>query len=444
MVNEWIDPKSHESRRCAMWLFFIGMFTMTRINVGGKLGISELIMLISAPIILFQNLTAFRRENVTGFLTLSFLWLCGAVFSDWYNGTYPILAFKGIANPVMVLANVIVLYSLLRKNPENLRWLLLGLAISSIISIFAFQNISDEELREIGADVDAVSKVTGYKLFWGNMVRAWVGLLISGWYLQMPKAISLWGVIAIMIAYVLCGGRSASASYMATFFLIFIGGTKVASMMRIKKYIVLILVVLAFAGAAFKAAYKYAAVNGLLDESEQKKYERQTSGGSGGLLAMFMSGRSEIFIATIAALDKPLVGHGSHAIDDNGYVADFFKKYGSDIDQKLYYDAALSKTHQIPFHTQIVTFWMWHGIFGLLFWGYVLCLVVWTLFKGMAVYPSIFGYFALVLPLLLWDLFFSPFGSRVSECATFVMCLIVRNMARGIRYHVEVRKFNVR
>ena len=217
MMNEWLDPKSHENRKSAMLLFLIGMFTMTRVNVGGKLGISELFMLISAPFIFFKNYEAFRREKITSFLFLAFLWLCGAVFSDWYNGTYPILSFKGIANPVMVLTNVIVLYALLRKNPENLRWLLLGLAISSIISIFAFQNISDEELREIGADTNALTHVTGYKLFWGNMVRAWVGLVISGWYLQTSKGMSLLGVVAIMIAYVLCGGRSASASYMVEF-----------------------------------------------------------------------------------------------------------------------------------------------------------------------------------------------------------------------------------
>ena len=238
----------------------------------------------------------------------------------------------------------------------------------------------------------------------------------------------------------LCGGRSASASYMVSFILIFIGGTKIASMMRIKRSIVSMLIVLALAGMALKTAYKYAALNGLLNEEEQRKYERQTSGGKGDMLSMFMSGRSEIFIATIAALDRPLVGHGSHAIDNNGYVANFFRKYGSDVDQKLYIEAALNNVHPIPYHTQIVTFWMWHGIFGLLFWAYALYLVVWTLMRGMAVFPPLFGYFALVLPLTVWDLFFSPFGSRVGECTIFVMCLIVRNMSKGIQYPIEWRK----
>ena len=439
-MTEWIDSKSQENRRCAMWLLLIGIFTMTRINIGGKLGISELAMLLAAPIVFFRNASVFRREKIMGFLLLAFLWLVGAVFSDWYNNTFYILAAKGIANPVMVLVNCIVLYALLRKNPENLRWLLLGLAISSVISIFAFQNISDEELQMAGIDASAVTKVTGYKLFWGNMVRAWVGLVISGWYLQTPKSMSLLGVILIMAAYVLCGGRSASASYMVSFILIFIGGTKIASMMRIKRSIVSILIVLALAGMALKTAYKYAALNGLLNEGEQRKYERQTSGGKGDMLSMFMSGRSEIFIATIAALDRPLVGHGSHAIDNKGYVANFFMKYGSDVDQKLYYESALNNIHQIPFHTQIVTFWMWHGILGLIFWCFVLYLVIWTLMRGMAVAPPLFGYFALVLPVTIWDLFFSPFGSRVSECAVFIMCLIARNISRGIKYPIELRK----
>ena len=176
-----------------------------------------------------------------------------------------------------------------------------------------------------------------------------------------------------------------------------------------------------------------------MSESEERKYERKTSGGKGGFLAMLMSGRSEIFIAATAALDKPLIGHGSHAIDNNNYVADFLMKYGSDIDKKLYYQSALDNIHRIPFHTQIVTFWMWHGLFGLLFWCYVLYLIVITLIRRMDVFPQLFGYFALVLPAIIWDMFFSPYGLRVRECAIFIMCLIVRNMAKGIRYPLEMR-----
>ena len=59
----------------------------------------------------------------------------------------------------MVLVNCIVLYALLRKNPENLRWLLFGLAISSIISIFAFQNISDEEFEIVKVKMNEDARV---------------------------------------------------------------------------------------------------------------------------------------------------------------------------------------------------------------------------------------------------------------------------------------------
>lgn len=440
MMSEWLDPKSHENRRNPVLLLLIGMFAVTRINIGGKLGISELGILIAAPFVFFKNIDIFRREKISGYLFLAFLWLLGAVFADWHNGTYYLMAFKGIASPLMVLANSIVLYSLLRKNPENIRFLLLGLAISAVIAIFAFQKVTDDEYVMMGSSQDAVSGVLHYKLFWSNQVLGWLGVILVWWYVQLPKVISLLLTLAIFVAYAATGGRSASAVYLMTVILIFIGGKKLSSMQSIRKYILFIFIILALAGVAFKTAYKYAAENGILSEDEQKKYERQTSGGKGGFLAMLMSGRSEFFIAATAALDRPLIGHGSHAIDNNGYVADFLQKYGSDADRQLYYQSALESVHRIPFHTQIMTFWMWHGIFGLIFWAYVLYLIVVTLMRRMAVAPPLFGYFALVLPAIIWDIFFSPFGLRVRECAIFVMCLIVRNMTRGIRYPVEIRK----
>ena len=440
MMNEWLDPKSPENRRNAMWLLLIGMFAMTRINIGGKLGISELVMVVSAPFIFFKNIDAFRRERIMGFLLLIFLWICGAVFSDWYNHTDVPWAMRGIAHPTMVLVNVIVLYSLLRKNPENMRFLLLGIAFSSVISIFMFQRISNDEWAMIDNSLNAITGVLHYKLFWGSLIGSWLGALLSGWYLKIPKGISLLLVFVVFVAYVLCGGRSAAASYLISFILIYIGGKNAFSMLRIRRYIIPIAVIILTAGSLFKSAYKYAAVHGLLSEMEEKKYMQQTSGGKESFLSMLMSGRSEIFIATIAALDAPLVGHGSHAIDKNNYVADFLMKYGTDTDRQLYYESALQTIHRIPFHTQIVTFWMWHGIFGLLFWSYVLYLVVKTLISRMAVYPPYFGYLAFTLPVLVWDILFSPFGLRVRECTTFVICLLVRNMANGIRYPVEMRK----
>ena len=435
-----IDSKSPENRRNAIWLLLIGMFAVTRINIGGKLGISEFVMLLVSPVVFIENREVFRREKVLGFLFLAFLWFCGAVFSDWYNGTYYIWAMKGIASPLMVLVNCTVLYSLLRKNPENIRFFLLGLAISSIIAIFAFQKVTDEEYVMMGSSQNAVTGVLHYKLFWSNQVLGWLGVILVWLYMKLPKWMSLLLALVIFVAYAATGGRSAAAVYLVTGILIFIGGKQLSSMQIIRKYILVIFIILALAGVAFKSAYKYAAEKGLLSEDEQRKYERQTSGGKGGFLAMLMSGRSEFFIAATAAIDRPWIGHGSHAIDDNNYVAEFIIKHGSDIDRQLYYQFALDSLHRIPFHTQIMTFWMWHGILGLIFWCYVLYLIVVTLMRRMAVYPPLFGYFALVLPAIIWDIFFSPFGLRVRECAIFVMCLIVRNMAKGIQYPIEIRK----
>ena len=437
LMNKIIDRVAN--KRAAFLLFLSGAFSMTRINIGGKLGISEFVILLCSPIVLARNISVFRKEHLSLFLTLCFFWLINAILADWINATYLPFALKGIANPIMVFVNSMTLYLLLRRNPENLRFLVLGSAISTVISIFFFQNVTNDELAQIGSSLDATSKVVEYKLFWGNMTMAWLGLLVTGWYLQIRQGLSLMLVGFIVVAYALCGGRSATMSFLVSFLLIFIGGNRTQTMGRVKRHILWIVILLFVLGVIFKSAYKYAATHGLMGEMEARKYERQTAGSSGDLASMLVSGRSELFIATGAALDRPLSGHGSHALDNDGYVANFLSKYGSDTDRKLYYEAALNRLHQIPFHSQIATFWMWHGIGGLLFWGYVLFLVVWTLMRGMAVFPPYFGYLALVLPIALWDIFFSPFGARIPECAMFVACLMVRNMSRGMRYPEEGR-----
>ncbi len=177
----------------------------------------------------------------------------------------------------------------------------------------------------------------------------------------------------------------------------------------------------------------------MLGEAEQKKYELQTKEGE-SVMRLLMSGRAEFFIGLFASVKQPFIGRGSWAVDKEGICRDFLYNYGSHED----YEALLKSSYMqtglcfIPFHTHIITYWMWHGIFGLMFWVYFLYVVVTTLRSRMHTVPGLYGYFAVVIPAFLWDLFFSPLGARMNEAMLLLLCLLVRMIDRDLSMREEL------
>ena len=414
----------------AILLFMIGLLSQTQINIGGKLGISEFCMVACAPLVFARKYLLFRNDKVLYFFWLIFFWLTGAVFVDIYTKNYIPFMMRGIAVPITVFANCVCIYVLLRENLDNLKWLLLGSAFSGVISIFIFQaGVAGDVASEFGMEA-GVERIVGYKLFWVNQVTVWLTLPIMGWYLKIPKVYSLCAMLFICIFDIMTGGRSAFLGATFALVLICMGGKSRESMLRIRRHIVAMSIIALMVMIASKYVYKYVIDQGYMTEAEEKKYERQTAAGS-GLLDLLMAGRSETFIGVMAALDKPLTGHGSVAIDNHGYVLDFFSEHGS-LAEYLHLEESRQKfgARIIPAHSHIVNYWMWHGVFALIFWLSIFYLAIRTLLLRMHVYPNWYGYFAVTIPPFLWDLFFSPFGLRVLKCTMFVAFLLVAKLER--------------
>ena len=317
----------------------------------------------------------------------------------------------------------VCIYALLRRNFDNLKWLLLGTAISGIISVFIFQRGgAGDTAAEFGLRA-GVEEVIGYKLFWVNLLTAWLTLPIRGWYLKVSKGYSFFALSFLAIFSLLTGGRSAFLAVAVSLFLIMFAGKTRESLTFFKRHIVTIAVLLCFLGVVAKISYKYASTHGYMGEKEARKYEQSTEHGSGAL---------------VAALDKPIMGHGSVAIDDHGYVLDFLSKYG---DQETYERIVKIRrdfgARVIPAHSHIITYWMWHGIWGLIFWLVVIVLAIKTLFTRMHVYPPWFGYFAIAIPIFFWDVLFSPFGSRVQEATLFVAFLLVSKLHNNQKHALD-------
>ena len=422
--------KSPQSKHAAYLLFLIGLFSMTQINLGGRLGIAELFMVICVPFVFIKSIPILRKDGVLYYFWLILLWLMGAIFVDIVNGNYLIFALKGIAVPVTVFANVTCIYILLRKDYDNLKWFMLGVAISGVISIFIFQRGGSAQIAEERGLAAGAEAIMSYKLFWTVQLTAWLGLPIVGWYRKTPKIYMVISLLFLSAFNLYSGGRSAFMVASFSVLLILFAGKTRQSLLFIKRHIITMIILLGLTGSVVSLTYKYAVIHGYMGEAEIRKYETQTSQGS-GILKLLMGGRGDFFIGFIAALDKPIMGHGSVAIDNHGYILDFLTRYGSYDDYKRISNIrAEYGARIIPAHSHIINYWVWHGIFALIFWCCTIYLAIKTLLRRMHIYPPWYGYLAMYLPLFCWDVLFSPFGMRVSEAALFSVFLLLSKLER--------------
>lgn len=427
MINE----SKEESRRAATLLFFIGMFSLTQINIGGKLGISEFVMVACAPFVFLKNIALFRRDGNLNYFYLNLLWIVGAVIADLYSHTFFPYALKGWATPITLFADSVCVYVLLRKNLNNLKYLLLGIAISGVISIFVFQRGGAGDIAAESGLMAGAEKVMAYKLFWSNQITTWLTLPICGWYLKCKKSYCICVIGFLVVFNLFTGARSAMLAMTITFMFLAVGGKTQESIRGLKRHALLLITVLAIVGLGVKVVYQYAVKNGYMGEEELRKYEMQTrTEGGESVLSMLMSGRAEFFICLFAAVDNPIIGLGSFPIDNDGYTMEFLSKYGTPQDYERVKNAEIENGARIiPWHSHIATYWLWHGVLGLIFWIYVFLLVGKTLFLRMHAYPPWFGYLSMTLPLFAWDILFSPLGLRVNIAALLVSMLIVSKMS---------------
>ncbi len=423
---------THAERSASFWLFMIGLGSATQINVGGYTAISEFFLVALLPITLIKNYRFFAKDHCKTIVNLLLLWMAGVCLTDYVRGNYFVFFIRGFIAPLGTLAALVTIYPLLRRNPDALKWFLLGVAISGVVSIFIFQpgTIAGSSLVQSG-EISASGAKMSYKLFWVGQLNDWLGLPIEGWYMKFPTLASVSIGLFLAVFALLTGGRSAFLVLFISSVLIMLCGRSQARMRSMGRHAIFVIICIVLLSPIVRIAYKEAATRGLMGVKEADKYEEQAKGSS--VIEMLMKGRAEFFVSLMAIADKPFLGHGSFALDTKGYVLDYWVKYGADYEaiRRLEINDRLYGVRLIPAHSHITCYWMWAGIPGLLPWLYILYLLYMTLFKRAFVYPPYFGFFAIIIPNILWAIFFSPYGGRTNMGFLIAACLVVQTMERA-------------
>ena len=422
-------------------LFLIGLFSMTQIRIIGSIGISEIPIYLVAPFLFLFDYGELRNDGFLPIIWLSLLTCVGDCVSSYINHTYFLHAIKGFATPYSIFAVTVVLHRLLRRNMSGYKSVLVGTAFSMVVNIFIFQQGTELSAFSDGATgIEAGRRIVGTSaIFWTGRIRLFIDAFVAGWYTQLPLFVStaILFLFAVFSAVSTASGRSMAAITFGTVLVMLIGGKKKLRMKFFKRYFLFFLFGCVISSLILSVIYKSAAQSGLMGEKAREKYEVQMKDRS-NVLGILKGGRGEVFIGVTACLDKPFLGHGPWPVDQNDYIKNYFAKYGTDAEWRGFfaYEQYLSsmgytRYHIIPAHSHLVSFWLCYGIVGLFLWIYVLYLIVIYFKRYIDAVPQWFGYMALTLPAFMWNVFFSPYGGRVTT--PLMICLLLFTRAIAMR-----------
>ena len=180
----------------------------------------------------------------------------------------------------------------------------------------------------------------------------------------------------------------------------------------------IILLAIGFLGAAILIVnfYELSARQGWLGVDQQRKYETQAQ----GELGLLIGGRSEILVSARAILESPIIGHGSWAKDWE------YAEMLVELKRRLGYSTGpAQELGLIPTHSHLFGAWVEAGIFGAVFWGWMLLLPIRAslrLFTTQDPHTPLFIFIAFILT---WGILFSPFGSTLRFMIPFyAVCMI--------------------
>lgn len=356
------------------------------------------------------------------------------------NQTAPAFILRGMAITCLLPCTVVVGHWMLRRDMGGFKWMLIGTALSSVLCTFVFQrSVEVSGLAGGEGGADAVEAIMSGPIYWIGRLNEILNAIPKGWYLQCPIIVSIC-VPLFMAGFSMltsASGRSAALGAIASAALIIIAGKKRETIRRRLCNKFGFWCCIAIIGIfCMHSLYHISATQGWLGEKSRLKYEMQSKGEK-SIAKLLLGGRMEAFCGLIACVDKPIVGFGPWALDKDGYVGEFLSKYGTHEDYVKYIDRLEYARKYgdviglIHCHSYITQFWLWYGIFGLIFWVYSIFVLLRYLKQDCWAVPQWFMWIAASIPGYFWGIFFSGWANRVGGILFIIACLMTRAVRKG-------------
>jgi O-antigen ligase len=410
--------------------FCFGLGASITIRIIGIVAISDIIAVLSLPYLLIQKNIFFDKKFRTVIILL-LLWMASTIVSDIYNNTDYMDALKGFFTLVPFLACLIFSSWLLNKDYKLMIPFLWGYTISFVLGAgLGLDQYFRERVAEVGfggvAELEYYSKI----LTW--IINAFItGAFSITYYKKYPRLVTFI-ILIFSFVYLLQGSRSLFLiNFLGAFFLIYFyyatskfNITLSFSNSKFRKIIYRFIAVAIITTFVAYSVYDFSVSRGYLGEEELEKYEYQKSSAIG-----ILSGRNETVSALLAIADAPILGHGSYALDYNGYGLAAAVLTGVPLD--TYFNMVNSTDNNyIPSHSHLWQAWVNNGILGGIFWIYILFGVLLKFIrKYLFKYPFYLAYIISTLLFLFWTILFSPFQQKPFLATTLVFFMVLMSEA---------------
>jgi hypothetical protein len=384
--------------------FLIPVLLAVEFAGAGRLYLSEVVLVLLLPALLLRHQNSSVAPIPAAFVVLCLIWLSGQVLTDIYRATPLHDVERGWAKIAFTLSNFVALYLIFENRPRRFLLFSYGLAIGLAVRYLMNPGpyaTADAWKFGYGYSFTLVLVLLATTDFAARRHFARCGLLAGAGLLNLLHDYrSLAGVCVLAAFY------TAAAELK--------GKERSPSPIRFSPPRAVALgAVLVAVGLSFVSLYGHLASNGALGASASKKYAAQADS-SFGLLTR---GRPEILVSSRAVADSPLLGHGSWAKDP--------KYLEMQIGRGLDPSPAMLAEGLIPTHSYLMGAWVEAGVLGVPIW-------IWTLFLAAGVLARLYGRDGQLVPLiafaalaLIWNVFFSPYGSFERLIAPYYILILV-------------------
>jgi hypothetical protein len=422
--SRWARPRKQTSGRQNLATFLanalavaVGIGTEFIFHFIGDLYLAEFLLVIAAvPLLMTRGRRLMRREFAMIYVLMG-LWLLGLFIADAYNHIQIVDRMRGTALIVFFAIDLATLTILLGYNPKRQLLYLIGHTVGS----FAFVRLQP----------NAATADYPWKFGYAQGVTLLVMLIASYYYNRRRYVVSAVLIFGICATNLLFNYRGPVLELLIALVLVHpiiperMGRLQVLPSSRVVRTLVLVVLTVGAAGTARTLVHLVTQL-GYLDEDSQAKNEAQSRSGN-----LLLGGRPEFAIGLRAALDAPIIGHGSWAKDPKYYemLYDTLVETGEQ-DEQRGGDIISGGEPLIPAHSGIVNAWVWAGIFGLVFWIYIVWLVVKGILNIALLRPSFAPLYMWLVIAMFWDIFFSPFAASRRITDAFLLVVLTDLMQR--------------
>ena len=395
----------------------IGLLASFYVNVGGQLYISEILLILLAPVLWWQRgRLLLRNADIRKIMVLGALWFIGQAVTDLIRQTVVADLARGLAGIIVLLISFSSVFLLIGNNLRRIKIFTFGYALSSLLALLVqpspYFSAYPWEFG-FGGPVILLTFLLIIGLSGGQFtrMRRWIWLILAvGGLSFLLNARSLGGIVILSGIVLLLRTSLVTSRWLAR--------------PRPQNLFITGLLIAGF-GWALLEGYAYSAERGLLGQAAKDKFEMQSNGSVAGLI---LGGRVEILASSRAILNSPIIGYGSWAKDPQ-YRLFIYQLvnlgYQVNTDQL---DSYVNSADLIPAHSHLTQAWVWAGILGAIFWAWILLYVGKVLLRANKEPNELYLlviYFGIAA---VWDILFSPFGSimRLAWALRFVTFLSVR------------------